>query len=258
VVRAQARRLAAELRALDEAGWQAPSACEGWTVKDVASHMAESADRFQQIIRARLQGAPAPEFTPALRAERQAAVKARSGGEIADQIEHGAAGTFDLLEGASPEGLAGTVRMPFGEVALGQLAPQRLQESTLHSWDIARARDPHAALDADAVPLLLDLVLASAGRLAAKGASEAREGTYRLELTGPGGGPVALSVRDGEVRAERGAPAAADATIHLPSEACVRLLWGRLDLADAVQRGAVRVEGDREKALRLSRVFRGV
>ena len=80
-----------------------------------------------------------------------------------------------------------------------------------------------------------------AGRLGAKGAAEAHDGTYRLELSGPGGGPVTLVVRGGAVRAERGAPADADATVFLPSEAGVRLLWGRLDIPAAVESGLVRI-----------------
>lgn len=89
------------------------------------------------------------------------------------------------------------MRTAYGKVSLAQLAPQRLQESTLHSWDIARADDLNAGLDQDAVPLLLDVVLATAGPLVAKGMSEARDGTYRLDLSGPGGGPVTLRVQGG-------------------------------------------------------------
>lgn len=73
------------------------AARDGWAVQDVASHMAESADRFQQIIAARLHRDTVPKFTPAPRAERQAAVKARLGRELADLVEQGAAGTFGLL-----------------------------------------------------------------------------------------------------------------------------------------------------------------
>jgi putative sterol carrier protein len=67
-----------------------------------------------------------------------------------------------------------------------------------------------------------------------------------------------LVVEGGVVAAVRGAPARADATLRLPSEAFIRLLWGRCDLTSAAERGTVQIEGDREAALALNQVFRGV
>jgi uncharacterized protein (TIGR03083 family) len=258
VIRGQLGRLAGELRGLDAGGWDAPSACTGWAVKDVAAHMAESNDRFYQVISAALRGESGPEFTAPQRAERQAAVRAGSTDAIVDQLVGRGAACFDMLEGATVEDLARMVTVPAGQLSLEQVAPQRLSECTLHSWDIRVARDAGATLDADAVPLLLDGAIAGAGRLGSRGAPNARDATYAVDVTGPGGGPVGVVVGQGAVRASRGAPARADATLRLPGESFVRLLWGRLDLRRAVQSGTVAVEGDRELAYALEGVFRGV
>jgi hypothetical protein len=59
------------------------------------------------------------------------------------------------------------------------------------------------------------------------------------------------------VVATRGAPDLADVMLALPVEAWVRLVWGRLDLARALDAGIVRATGERERALALGGVFRG-
>ena len=256
VLRKQLQTLGAELGALDAAGWGAPSWCDGWAVQDVAAHMAESNDRFFQIVSAALQNGPVPEFTPASRAERQAAVKARGGKAIVTQLQERGYATFDLLEGASGEALGRTVTVPAGTLSLAQIAPQRLSECTLHSWDIRYGRDAAATLDAAAVPLLLDGIIAAAPRLASKGAAMAQQAVYRIELTGSGAGDVTLAIGDGALKANRGAPAESVVTLRMPAEAFIRLVWGRLDLATAVGAGAVEVVGARERALELGRVFR--
>jgi uncharacterized protein (TIGR03083 family) len=258
IVRREVAQLGRALRALDAAGWAAPSWCEGWSVHDVAAHMAESNDRFYQIVAAALAGGRIPDFTPAERAERQAAVKAGSPSALVAQLEERANATFDLLEAASAQDLARTVTVPAGQLTLAQLGPQRLSECALHTWDIRYAWDRQAQLVSDAVPLLLDGVLASVGRLARRGAANAPEATYRLELEGPGGGSVTLQLARGEARAQRGAPERAAVTLRLAAEAGLRLLWGRLDLVAASADGRVQVEGNRELALALTRVFRGV
>jgi uncharacterized protein (TIGR03083 family) len=258
VIRGQLARLAGELRRLDAAGWDAPSACTGWSVKDVAAHMAESNDRFYQVISAALRGEVAPEFTAPQRAERQAAVEAGSTDVIVEQLVGRGAACFDMLEGATAEELARGVTVPAGQLSLAQVAPQRLSECTLHSWDIRVAREPGATLDADAVPLLLDGAIASAGRLGSRGAPSARNATYAVDVTGSGGGPVGVVVEQRAVRASRGAPARPDATLRLSGEAFVRLVWGRLDLRRTVEADTEVVEGDRELAYALEGVFRGV
>ncbi len=257
VVRAQIEALAADLGALDAPGWAAQSFCDAWSVRDVASHMAESNDRFLQIVTAALDDAAVPDFPAALRAERQAAVRARPTADIVDQLVRCTGAVLDRLEAAAPGELARTVTVPAGHLVLAQLPVQRLTEWTLHSWDIRWARDRQVTLDADAAPLLLDAVLANVGRLGGRGAASAPPATYRLNLAGSGGGPVTITVADGAARGTRGATDRPDATLAMPVEAAVRLIWGRLDLEQALADGTARLDsGDRSVALALGRLFR--
>src|SRR5262249_37742543 len=106
VVRAQVAELADSLRDVDAAQWDAPSACTDWAIGDVAAHMAESNDRFLQIIEATLAGAEVPAFSPQERAARQAAVKAAGSAAVLAQLQQRVGAVFDRLENASPDQLA--------------------------------------------------------------------------------------------------------------------------------------------------------
>jgi uncharacterized protein (TIGR03083 family) len=254
--RAEAEALAARWRAWDAAAWEAPSACAGWAVKDVAAHITEGAARAVPVVRATLAGEPAPQFTAEQRAARTREIRALPGAELAIRFPRDVDAVFVLFEGADEDALATTVVVPAGPHTLVELATQRLVEAALHAWDCAAPRDPAAALRPEAAALVIDYLLSCVGRMAT-GDVGGLTATYHCALEGPGGGPITLSLADGQATASRGAPAAADATLTLPAEAWVRLIWGRLDLADALAAGTARASGDESRARALGAVFRG-
>jgi putative sterol carrier protein len=97
-------------------------------------------------------------------------------------------------------------------------------------------------------------VLAGAPRLAKAEALGDGAGVALADTTGEGGGPVTLRWNGGKLEATRGAPPAADVTLHLPLEALIRLIWGRLPLA-ALTNGTIRIDGDQAAARRLAAAF---
>jgi putative sterol carrier protein len=107
----------------------------------------------------------------------------------------------------------------------------------------------------ESVPLLVTMAL---GRLATLGRGEKTDGTWQLDVEGPTGGPVAVRVQSDQVSVERGPATNPDARLTLDGDAFVRLAWGRLDLPQAIAAGKVRVEGDRDRALALQRLFCGI
>jgi hypothetical protein len=136
-----------------------------------------------------------------------------------------------------------------------QLALVRMNELVLHHWDIRAAQQPALPVDSEGVPLALDMSLGGAQIMATHG--EKIDGTWQLDVTGPGGGPVAVRVQGDQVTAQRGMAPAADVRLGLASEALLRLMWGRLDLGAAIDEGRVRLDGDRARALALQRLFPG-
>jgi hypothetical protein len=218
--------------------------------------MAESNDRFLQTVRAVAAGDEPPDFTTAERSARREAVKARPTAAIVDQLEGRLNAIFDILEPAPEDVLARTVVVPAGHLSLTQVAETRLTEATLHSWDIHTAWETSPTLDSRSAELILPAVLANAPRMARRAKLAGQNWTFDLEMSGPGGGPATIEVRDDAVVVRREAPERADAVVYLPVEAAIRLLWGRLDLPRAVEAGAVRAEGDAAALRTLAELFR--
>src|SRR5581483_1022532 len=65
-----------------------------------------------------------------------------------------------------------------------------------------------------------------------------------LELTGPGGGDIALRFNEGRVSVERAAPRPPTATLSMRAATFLDLIAGRQVFATALLTGKVRVEGE--------------
>ena len=252
--RREAGALAGYARTLDAAGWDAPTWCPGWSVREIVAHLAEGMDRFGQQVQGALAGQPV-EFSMPERDARRAKVKALPDAELADQLEQRTAAFYRRLEPLSDDDLTRPiVPMAAGLTPILQVAYLRLHEPALHRWDVHIVKDSKAQVDAAAAALLGDYVLAGAPRQAKAETLGDSTGLAHCETTGPGGGPVTLRWAGGTLEAQRGAPDRADVTLHLPLEALIRLIWGRLPLA-ALADSSIRIEGDRAAAERLAAAF---
>ena len=79
------------LRSLEPPDLDAPTRCEGWTVRDVAGHMV---GQVTDVVNGRLEGLGTPEVT-----EREAKERAgRSAAELAEELAEGRAGVAALAE----------------------------------------------------------------------------------------------------------------------------------------------------------------
>jgi len=99
----------------------------------------------------------------------------------------------------------------------------RLNEHTLHTWDVAVALDPRATLLPEAVPFVLDgvgLIARFTGKPSEAEGVHVRTSHPHRDVTivlGPDAVSIAPST-------DRDAP-----DLELPAEALIRLLYGRLD-----------------------------
>jgi uncharacterized protein (TIGR03083 family) len=79
------------LESLEPADLEAPTRCEGWTVRDIAGHMV---GQVTDVVNGRLEGLGTPEVT-----EREAKERAgRSAAELAEELAEGRAGVAALAE----------------------------------------------------------------------------------------------------------------------------------------------------------------
>jgi uncharacterized protein (TIGR03083 family) len=195
-----------------------------WSIAQVASHLGSGAEIFGLFIDAGQQQQPAPgveEFRPvwdrwnSKTAAEQARDAVTSDVALLEQLDALTPGTGWHLD------LFGTERTPAGLMRL------RLAEHALHTWDIAVALDPSETVSENAVALIIDNMSDLVG-MVGKGADEPvsvqvtttrPDRAYSLELTTDGARLVPAQANAG----------AASATLRLPAEAFVRLLYGRLD-----------------------------
>ncbi len=138
---------------LDDAGWQAPSACEGWTVSDVLLHLAQTnemavaslEDRFPEFVARLAAGAPPTadvDEAAAVMVERE---RGAPGPEVLARWRDGAVA---LQAGLADADMRRRVTWVAGELSARTLATTRLAETWIHTGDVAAAfDDPPSAGD---------------------------------------------------------------------------------------------------------------
>jgi uncharacterized protein (TIGR03083 family) len=235
-VRASHDRLAGIVAGLDGDGLRAQSYDTEWSVADVLSHLGSGAEIFTRYIDAGVTGGdpPAPEaFKPIWEAW-----NARS---PEDQAARSIAVNEALVaraESLTPEQRAAFHVLMFGRMPmdLAGVLGMRLSEHALHTWDIAVMLDPAAKVAPDAVDLLVDRLPVMAGFM---GKQDPAAVAVAVTTTSP---ERAFTLDTGGVTiAPAGAGDTPAASLALPAEALIRLVYGRLDDAAEVTASGVTV-----------------
>ena len=253
---AEATALATYGGSLDRAGWESPSWCEGWSVHEVVSHLVEGSERFAMQTRAALAGETVPEFTVEERTARRQEVKKMPFDTLVAELVRRNTAFFDYLRTLPAADLTrADVPLPAGLLTGGQVGLLRLSETALHHWDCLAPTNPEAALKAATAGLMADSVLPAAGRLAKKDALAGVNTVYRCDASGPGGGPVTITCREGAAQIARGGDTPADVKLRLPTEMLLRLVWGRVTIERELDDGVIRVDGDKDAVRTLGRIF---
>lgn len=227
---------------------EAPS-YHSWTIAQVLSHLGSGAEIFGLRLAAGYPGGTAPgndELQPiwdrwnALPPEQQVRDGLAADGAFLDQLTVAAAAD----DGSWRAELFGA------EQDLAGLAQMRLGEHALHTWDVAVALDPTAALADDAAALVVDQL----STLAAWTGKPQPGLPVRVQTTGAAERVFGLAESDGKLALTTGDPGGDLPTVRLPTEAFVRLAYGRLD-ADHTPDG---VTADGVDLDMLRRAFPGV
>jgi uncharacterized protein (TIGR03083 family) len=222
-VRASHDRLAGLVAGLDGDGLRAQSYDTEWSVADVLSHLGSGAEIFSRYIEAGVTGGdpPAPEdFKPIWETW-----NARSPEDQAAQSIAVNEALVARVESLTPQQRAGFHVTMFGRMPmdLTGVLGMRLSEHAVHTWDIAVVLDPAAKVAPDAVDLLVDrlpMMVGFTGKQAAAPVAVA------VTTTGP---ERAFTLDTGGVSlAPAGAADAPTASLALPAEALLRLVYGRL------------------------------
>jgi uncharacterized protein (TIGR03083 family) len=200
-----------------------PSAASEWDLSQVLSHLGSGAEITLATLEAALAGAP----TPGLDANR--AVWARWDAMTPQQrADSFLAADLTLLDRyhCLDADTRASLMIDLGflpqPLPLAAAARFRLNEFTLHSWDVRVAFDPAATLRPEATELLLDQVAFMLGWLAKPAA---RDAVLDVHLDAP---QRRLGLRIGQSAAVTDPPTEPDCVLSAPAEAWLRLVSGRL------------------------------
>ena len=222
-VRASHDRLAGIVAGLDAETLRKRSYDTDWSIADVLSHLGSGAEISAMYVNAGVTGGDPPSqdaFKPvwdtwnARSPEDQAARSVEANEVLVAKLESLTPQQHETFRvtmfGAMSMDLAGVLGM-------------RLSEHAVHTWDVAVALDPAARVAPDAVDLLIDQLPRMAGFMGKKAPAPV---TVAVTTTGP---ERAFTLDTGGVTL--GPPAADEipgASLALPAEAFVRLVYGRL------------------------------
>jgi len=216
-------RLASIVRPLTPDQLRSQSYDTEWSIAQVLSHLWSQAELFMGWLTAAIE-----RVQPPGRESMQPVWDAWNGRspeeQAADSLEYNErlVRRFEALTG---DQLAGMHLSLFGmELDAVGLARLRLAEHALHTWDIDVALDPAARVAPDSVALLIDAL-----DFIAKRAGKPQGKTFRLHVrTSEPERDLLLHIAD-EVSIAEWDGGAADGKLRIPSEAFLRLAYGRLD-----------------------------
>ncbi len=168
VIGTLARGLHEFLNGLSHTDLRRHSACDAWTVRDVAGHLTNRAERqITSMTRGRNGDSdPPPGFSApsdmremsADNADADIAYSISLGDELIPTFERHYRALHALLNGFSGDDWRSDCWHPRrGTMTAREYVSQRIQELAVHDWDIRSAFDPQAALHPDAIPVLLGM-----------------------------------------------------------------------------------------------------
>jgi uncharacterized protein (TIGR03083 family) len=239
------------LRSLSDEDWEGPTGCTDWTVRDLAGHIVGEAVWFPNLVEGVTKGAES------LPMELYQAMKSYPRDRITHDMEDAAHDLWSAIDEASTDQLRQPVDMGFTRLPIWRATFVSANEAVVHNWDARAGLDPTATIRAEWAVVLSRGMNEFAPLIASKeGISEA-PGTYLLRV-GNGVGPVTITARDGKLTVKPGSAGSPDVTLDLTADQYVRLVEGRLNLAEALERGDIAVEGARERTTALNQIFRGI
>ncbi len=142
-----------------------PSACAGWQVQDVLSHLIGGAERQADSMRRGRAGdsGPAPGFTPmdssamsATNAQRDIQRREQLGGGLLAAFDAAYAALQEQIDGLGPDDWQTPCwHLRRGAISAADYLELRIQELAIHDWDMRRGLEDSPQLSADCVPTLL-------------------------------------------------------------------------------------------------------
>jgi uncharacterized protein (TIGR03083 family) len=269
LISSEAAQLQDFMGGLDRDQWARPSACVGWAVGDVFAHLTQGARTWSESITRAVAGdANPPPGQRVLRAgERGSEVTAQ--GAIAFRQDMGAEGLLQafvtryhllhqVLLDLNPQDWDKPCFHRRGAMPVRDYVGVRLQELTIHGWDIRSAFDGSAELSEQPLRALTGLVPRWLSNTFNPEPGLPASVRYRFDVSGPVPVNQDVLVSQDRFHIEPAADVGADVTFHCDTGNYILLVYGRLTPEQSSSPGRLEVEGNRELASLFNTRFRGV
>ena len=267
-IRALSNDLAGFLHTLPDDVWRDPdtfaSACAGWKVADVVTHLITIAGMKTLSIQSALRGSVSPPmgYRHKSTEERlQEIVNLREAfyEDIFYEFNASCLRLNSLLVGLEPDQYELAAWHPARVMDVSRLIELRLMELAVHAWDIRYGFDRSAKINPIAVPFLKGWLPNWLRASFRKPADLEGSVTFRFDLNDSDSEAHDLKVHSDSFSLESADLASdADVTVSLDSSAYILFLMGRVNLRRSVRRRQIGLEGDMEVAAKFGEWFVGV
>lgn len=218
--------LVAHVQGLSQDAVEGRSGASEWSIAQVLSHLGSGAEINSTTLDVSLGGAPAPgdDFNQGVWA-RWDAMQPREQVEAFVTADSQLVERYAAIDAQTRE--QGTIDLGFlpAPVDVATAAGFRLNEYTLHAWDVAVGTDPGATLAPEAVEPLLSIAPVMLGWIGKPDVLDGRHVTVAVRLSDL---DRELGLRIDDSVSLVDVPTEPEATLTLPAESWIRLLYGRL------------------------------
>ncbi len=250
--------------------WEQPSACQGWTVADVAAHLV--GQDFALRITRGLQGdISPPEGAPPVTdhdEDRFAENIFHRAFNTREQVGDRLAGTLfqrldesvQVFSGIGPEQWDTLCYWPPGPEPARVMLDMRISELAMHAWDIYSRFDADYRLSDGSVRALMDTVPRAVRRAFRPDPDLAHPIRLRFRISQPPAAYDLIFSTDGAVlrpSENEGAGQDADVTFRCDGETYVMVMYGRLTPEAALASGRLTYTGNAGLALGFGDRFQG-
>jgi uncharacterized protein (TIGR03083 family) len=269
LISAEASQLRDFLAHLGPEAWSSPSACAGWVVGDVVAHLTQGARTWSEAITRAIAGDfnPPPGQPPLRPGERGSEATAQRAIDfhqsmgrdtLLNAFAEGYQHLHQVLRGLQSEDWDKPCFHRRGVLPTRDYVGLRLQELTIHGWDMRSAFDAAATLSERPLPALLGLAqrwLANTFRPSPSLPAPLR---YRFDVSGPAPVQQDVLVSQDRFQLEPVTASRADVTFRCHTGDYILFVYGRLPLDRAMDTGRLVLEGNREQAFLFNTLFQGV
>jgi uncharacterized protein (TIGR03083 family) len=242
---------AAMVRLADDvpaAAWATPTDCPGWTVQDQFAHVVGSERSLDG------DALPGPALRPPyvhndLGAFNEAWVehyRSLPAATVVADLRRVTEHRWSVIENLTDDQLAVDFLGPTGVVPLRDFFALRVMDITGHEHDVRRALKLPIDLTAPAVDLSITQMLRAFPKVVAKQAALPDGSLIQLMVDAEQQHCVTVAVQGRRGAAVDVAPSAATTVIDMDGETYLRLSWGRLEGAEALESALVGIEGSAE------------